>query len=202
MRFWTLIGAGGEKLHRQVARRGVQLNAVKPRREGVARGGREFGENARNFAQLERARHVVVLHTRRVGPHLAGGAYGRRRDERRGRVPVRGVSDAAHVHELGEHPAALGVHGVGDLLPRGHLFGGLDRGRSRVAKAPSRRRHALGDDDAGGGPLRVVVDRERRRHAASERAAPSHRRHEQTIAGVEAADAARAQKIQIRHGAE
>ncbi len=73
-----------------------------------------------------------------------------------GTAEVVGVSDPAHVPELGEHGAALGVDGVGHLLPAGHLLGAVDPRRPGVALAHGVNLGAFADDEAGPGALGVV----------------------------------------------
>ena len=123
----------------------MQLDAVEARRERVASRLRVLLDDAGNLARFERPRHGVVLHPERIGPHLAGRSNRRRRDERLVRVAVRRMADAADVHELREHPAALGVHGVSDLLPRRDLLRRFDRWSPRVTEPNGRRRYAFGE---------------------------------------------------------
>ena len=62
-------------------------------------------------------------------PHLTGGPNRRRRHQRFFGRPVRRVPDASHVHQLQEHPAALGVDGL--VLERHHAdAGAVDVGDS------------------------------------------------------------------------
>ncbi len=62
------------------------------------------------------------------------GALARQRGRRDGlHAKELGVRDAAHVPQLAEDLAALGVHGVGDGPPAGDLRGRVDARRARPA---------------------------------------------------------------------
>ena len=66
------------------------------------------------------------------------------------------MGDPAHVPELGEHDAPLGVDGIGYLLPACHLLGAVDARRPGVALAQGIYLGAFADDEAGPGTLGVV----------------------------------------------
>ncbi len=178
----------------------MQFHAIEAGRQRVARCLGVFLDDLWDLAELQRAWRIEVLQAGLVGPHLAGCLYSRRRHRRFVGVAVQRVGDAADVHELHEHPAAPGVDGIRNLLPRGDLLLGVDRGRPRVAETDRGRSSAFCRNHAGGGALGVVGDRQLGRDAAGERAAPRHRRHHYSVSGVEAVDAAWAQQVDVSHG--
>src|SRR3546814_10069897 len=58
--------------------------------------------------------------------------------------------------ELQEDSAAGPVHGIGDLLPAGDLFGAVDARGGLVALAFGADLGGFGDDQAGAGALAVI----------------------------------------------
>ena len=74
------VGVRGEELVQQVAVRCVQLDAVEAGRDRVACRGNELVDQRRQLRGLQRARRREILQLLLVGPHLAGGLHGRRRD--------------------------------------------------------------------------------------------------------------------------
>ncbi len=80
--------------------------------------------------------HETACRTHLVRPLLVvvavRGALARERARRHGlQAKELGVRDAAHVPQLAEDLAALGVHGVGDGPPAGDLRGRVDARRAR-----------------------------------------------------------------------
>ena len=67
------------------------------------------------------------------------------------------MGDPAHVPELGEHDAPLGVDRVCYLLPACHLLGAVDARRPGVALAHGVDLGAFTDDQARFGALGVVA---------------------------------------------
>lgn len=90
--------------------------------------------------------------------------------------------------ELQHNLAALGMHGVGNLLPALHLFGGPDARGVRVADAHGRHRGGFADDQAGAGALAVVLDHKLTGHAARFCAAAGQGRHDDAIGQFQVAD--------------
>ncbi len=91
------------------------------------------------------------------------------------------MGNASAVHDLCKHPAALGVDGVGDLLPGGDLLFRDQSGLARVG-APSRARvGAFADDQAQGSALAVVLSDQRAGHTFLARAQAGQWRHDQAV---------------------
>lgn len=83
--------------------------------------------------------------------------------------------------ELDEDMTALGVHGVGHLLPTGDLFFGVDAGRVLIALALLRDLAGFGDQQTGRSALAVIIDRQRVRHKTVHRAIACQRRHRRAV---------------------
>jgi hypothetical protein len=99
----------------------------KPASLAQARPADVFADDAGDLLDLERAGRDVIGHLL-AGPDLALRLDSRRSDgELAVRLVIR-VRDAAHMPELEEDAAALGVHGGGHLLPAGDLLVGVDAG--------------------------------------------------------------------------
>ena len=77
-------------------------------------------------------------------------------EEGLGAADVVRMGDPAHVPELGEHDAPLGVDRVCYLLPACHLLGAVDARRPGAALAGGIYLGAFADDEAGPGTLGVV----------------------------------------------
>ncbi|WVZ96754.1 hypothetical protein U9M48_042355 [Paspalum notatum var. saurae] len=164
-----------ELLH-EVAVGAVDLDAVEPGAlHGVARGSRR------------RRRGPRASPAAAAGRTPRRGRRGSSAGARRGRCRRRGGGDAAHVPELAEEDAALGVDGVGDGAPRRRLLG---RPHARgVGVALRRGRHARGlrdEEAAAGGALRVVDGGVRLRHVAVG-ALPRQRRQHHAVRELEIA---------------
>ena len=71
------------------------------------------------------------------------------------------MGDASGVHDLGEDPAALGVHGGGDVGPALELFLGHQAGLARDSLAGVAGVRALADDQAERSALAVVLNNKR-----------------------------------------
>src|SRR5664279_5503225 len=70
------------------------------------------------------------------------------------------MRDAADMPELHDDGPALGVNGVGDAPPTRDLLVAVDARCVEIPLAFGADLRGLGDDEAGGSPLRVVLDHE------------------------------------------
>ncbi len=132
------------------------------------------------FRGIQCARFHEGLETA-LGEGIAFRLDGRGRDRQRvARLQVR-VRDAAHVPQLQEDAAALGVDGVGDLLPAGHVRFVVDARGPGVTLALWRDLGGLGDDQAGAGALGIVFGRQFGGHVARLGAAAGERRHDDAV---------------------
>src|SRR5690606_29155167 len=123
----TLVGAVLQELVEQITIGAVDFHAVEARFLGIL-GALAVGlDDAGYLLGLQCARSLVTLH-RPHQAHMPGGLDGAGRD-RQLAVEVDRVGDAPHMPELQHDLAALGMHGIGDLLPALHLLGGPDAGR-------------------------------------------------------------------------
>ena len=110
----ALVDDVGQELVQQVAVGGVDLDTVHAGVDRTARRGAELLDDRGDLVGGQRPRHRQRLLARRgVGGHVGGD--GRRRD--RLHAADVGVRHPADVPQLHEHPAARGVHRVGDLGP-------------------------------------------------------------------------------------
>ena len=85
------------------------------------------------------------------------------------------------MHQLHEDVPALGVHGLGDRFPGGHVFGGFDTWSADVAFARRVGKYAFRYDQTGGGALGVVSGHKVGRHTGVVGARACHRRHDQAV---------------------
>jgi hypothetical protein len=67
------------------------------------------------------------------------------------------VRDPAHVPELKKNAATGVVHGLGNPLPAGDLFVGVDAGRIGTARALLGNRGGFGDYQARRRPLSIIL---------------------------------------------
>jgi hypothetical protein len=67
------------------------------------------------------------------------------------------MRDPAHVPELKKDAATGLVHRLGDPLPTGDLFVGVDAGRVGTARALLRNRGGFGDYQARRRPLSIIL---------------------------------------------
>lgn len=160
----------------EVAVGAVQLDPVEARVDGVAGGGGEVGHGLPDLGvgQLTRLDEVLRSH---VGVDLTGGLDRGGADRGQSVRQQDRVADAARVHELGEDPAARGVHRVGDCAPGRDLLRAVQTRGGGVALADDGRLDALGDDETGRGALGVVLDGEFGGGAAVTGTAAGHRGH-------------------------
>ena len=159
----AVVDAVAHELLEQVAVGAVYLDAVEAGGDGVAGGVAVVGDQARDFVGAQRARLGNILEALR-SEGLAFRALGGARHRHHARRQQREVRDAAHMPELHDDLAALGVNRVGDLLPARDLFFAVDARRVEVALAFGRNLRALGDDQPGAGALLVVRDHQRGGH--------------------------------------
>ncbi len=116
----ALVAAVFEELVEQVTVGPVQLHPVKPALPRMARGLGIVGHDARQLLRLEgtRGRGGGKAACARGGIDQIGFGLGRQGRGGHGCGPARlqaGVRHAAHMPELGEDFAALGMHGLGRL---------------------------------------------------------------------------------------
>ncbi len=163
----------------EVAVGAVDLDTVEAGLDRTAGGVDVLGDDGRDLVLGQLARHRVRLHPV-GGEHLAGGGQRARGDGLEAVLVVR-VGDPAGVHELDDDPAALAVHGVGDLAPALDLRVAVDAGRGQVALADGARLRALGDDEGGRGALAVVLDLEVGGDAVRVRAVAGQRRQHDAV---------------------
>ena len=149
----ALVGARGEELVQQVAVGAVQLDAVQPGLDRVARGPHELLDDARQLLGGQRVRDRVVG-LAGVGVHLSLDRD-RARGHRSAPAGEVGVGHAAGVHDLHEDPPARGVDALRHAPPALHLLGRLDARLVRESLADDGRIGALGDDQAHRGALGV-----------------------------------------------
>ena len=158
VRVGAVVGAVAQEGVDQVAMGAVDFHAVKTGGNGIGGGLTEVVHHTGDFGGFQRARYgaVHVALADDVGLGLGGdgrGGHGRLL------VGLEGVvRHAAGVPELHEDLAALGVHGVGHLLPGGDLCGRVDAGGIGVALGGGRDLRGLGNDQAHASALAVVLD--------------------------------------------
>ncbi|MNS79694.1 hypothetical protein D3C72_1133550 [compost metagenome] len=186
----ALVAAVFQELVEQVAVGAVQLHAVEARGlDGVACGRGIGVDDAGQLGRVERARlrgfdksqHAVL------DEHGLGlGGDGRGRDGLAATGLQFGVRDAAHVPQLHDDLAALGVHGVGHALPAFELFGAVEAGHVGVALALVADGGGFGDEQAGAGALGVVGGGDVGRDRVG-RAVARERRHHDAVGELEVA---------------
>ncbi|MCY1409546.1 hypothetical protein D9M71_248980 [compost metagenome] len=103
-------------------------------------------------------------------------------------VQVARVGNAAHVPQLQDDLAAVGVHRLGDIAPALHLLVGPDAGAVRIADAQGRDRGGFADDQPGGRALGVVLGHQRVGHTAFVRAAAGQGSHDDAVGEFQVAD--------------
>lgn len=113
-------------------------------------------------------------------------------DRQRTTLHVR-VRHHARVPELQEDAPLTAMHRRSDTRPCRHLFVGPDARRARIAARLRRNVGRLGDDQAGTGALRIVIGCIVGLHAGIVRAAPRHRRHDDAVFQLQAAEGDRLQ---------
>ena len=67
------------------------------------------------------------------------------------------MRDAAHLPQLGDDASTLGVHGIGDLPPRGNLFARVQAGRVEITLRFAADLGCLGDEESGDGRSRRAI---------------------------------------------
>ena len=180
----AVVQAVAQELLDQVAVGRVDLHAVKAGVHRAAGGMAVVGHDAGNFFRGQRPRRRDIGKAAfDVGLGLGSPRAGR---HRRGAIgQQRAVRDAAHMPELDDDLAAFGMHGVGDLPPRGHLLGAVDARGVQVALRHRADLAGFGDDEPGAGgrvgPLAVVLDHQLGGHAAGARAVARQRGHHQAV---------------------
>ena len=176
----------------QVAVGGVDLDTVHAGVDGPARRSAEILDDRGDLLGGQRTRHRQWLLARRgVGGHVGGDG---RRCHRLHPADLR-VPHPSDVPQLHEHPAALGVHGVGDLGPVPLMPVGVDARGVHVGAVGLRGYGGgLGDDHARRCALCVVGDREVRRRSVGLRPRPRQRRHEHSVCRRRVADPDRLQQ--------
>lgn len=113
---------------------------------------------------------------------------GARRAHRIGAIGLqRGMRHAAHMPQLGEDLALLGMHCIGHHFPAGDLLLRPDAGHIDVALALLRDGSALADNQARARALGVIGCRQCIRHA-SRIAGAGHRCHDDAVAQLGVAE--------------
>ena len=140
-----------------------------------------------NALSGQRLRHVGVYQPVAVAEHLSVCAQCRRRHRRCACRFIVLAGRAAYVHQLQHNASAFGMHGLGDPLPTGHLFGTVDRGRPAIAQAAGRRCSAFGDDQPGTGALTVILDHLAARDRICQGSTACHRRHDNSVGQLQLA---------------
>ena len=110
------------------------------------------------------------------------------------------MGDPAHVPELGEDGAPLGVHGIGHPFPASDLLGAVDPRRPGVALAHGVDLGAFADDQARLGALGVVA----RHHGVGHitrltGTGAGHGGHDDAVGKVQLAEAQRAEQVIVAH---
>lgn len=151
MRVCAVVAAAAQKLVDQIAIGRVHLHTVKPGGDGIGRSAAVVLHDARQFGRVERTRRG---HGQKLGlavdqQHGFGlCCEGRWRHRRCATRLQAGVRHTAHMPQLHHDLAAFGVHRIGHLLPRSHLFGAPDARHIGVALALVADGRGLGDDQA------------------------------------------------------
>ena len=91
------------------------------------------------------------------------------------------MRNPAHVPELEKNSSARLMHRLGDLLPAGDLFIGVDAGRIGTTRALLGNRRGFVDDQSRRRALRIILRHQRRRHAARSRAHSRERSHDDAV---------------------
>ena len=159
-----------QELIDEVAVGTVDLHPVEARLDGIGGGlgvildqpgDLGFGQGAGHLVdQVAHARHSAFMGDGGGGQYLG--------------IVEEGVGETAHVPQLGEDLAAVGVHGAGYLLPSFDLLGAVEPRRVGVALAVRTDDGGFGDDEADVGAAAVVGGhlfgwhQSRARHAAGE----------------------------------
>ena len=150
----ALVAAAAQELVDQVAVGRVHFHAIKAGGHRIARGVAVVLHDAGQLTCIERARlggvHELGLAIDQQNGFGFGGD-GRGRHRRCAPGLQAGVRDTAHVPQLHDDLAALGVHGVGHLFPGGDLLGAPDARHVGVALALVADGGGLGDDQPGPG---------------------------------------------------
>jgi hypothetical protein len=191
------VGAAGEELHRQVARAGVQFDAVETGLDGQPGGLHMTFDHRADLAHGQRTRRHVRPHAgvgvgRTVGPHRRG------RDGHGAAGQQRGIADATGMHELRDDAPTGAVHRVRDLAPGHHVARVGQPGCAHIALAHRLGPQAFGDDQAGARALGIVGGRERADESGIVGATACHRCHDEAVGQPCAADGQGG--VQVVHG--
>ena len=126
----ALVAVGAEELVEQVAVGGMHFHAVETGLDGIGSALSISGHDSRQLMQLQGARlgggGLVVAAIGLDHIALGVGLNGRRGDRVGAARLQQRVGDAPDVPELQEDAPAGLMHGLGDLLPAGDLFGTVD----------------------------------------------------------------------------
>ncbi len=179
------VGAVAQELVDQIAVRAVDLDAVEPGDDGVARGPGVIGDDPPDVVVAGRARFDIrLLAFVRVGE--IGRASGRRRH---GLHPADARMDhPAHVPQLGDDAPTLAVNGLGRELPAGDLIVGPQPRRVGPAEAFAADPGRFGNDQAGAGALRIIERHQLVGHALTPGARPGQRRHDEAVRQLDRAE--------------
>ena len=111
-----------QELIDEVAVGTVDLHTIEARLDGVGGGLGVILDQLDDFCHRQGAGHLIcqLAHARHRALETDGG-----RGQHLG-LMEEGVGEAAHVPELGEDLAPLGVYGIGHLLPSCNLLGAVD----------------------------------------------------------------------------
>lgn len=172
----ALVRPGGHELHRQVARGGMELDAIEARLDRAPRG-RGIAGDDRGDAFDRRCLGY------RVWKHGGIGVDGPGRLDRR---PGDRCGAAGQQRRMAD-ACAGGAHGRGHRLPGRDLGRVGQSGRAYVALAHRLREHALADDQSCAGALGTVGRDDRQRATGVIGTRPGHRRHHDAVGKGEAA---------------
>ena len=153
----AMIRAIAEELVQQTTVGIVNFHAVEAGDSGALSTGGILCHNAGQLLFLQGARRNVRLHSV-LRERLAGSrGDGAGRDRQSAvRLEAR-MRDPAHVRELNKNAAAGTMHRLGDPLPAGDLFIGVDAGRVGTVRALPGNRRGFSDYQSCHRPVGIIL---------------------------------------------